>query len=166
MMRNGFKEQLVEHVPALRRYAQRLTMNRTDSEDLVQNTLLRALCRRHLWDPEGGSLSQWLNTLCRHQFIDDFRRAKRSPFAPLDDVVVRSAAGIAENDVVEIREVEDRLRTMHPHHRQLLLLAAEGTTYPEIATVMRLPRGTVASRLSRARELLAAATDRYAKDAR
>jgi len=152
-------DKIVVHIPALRRYARRLTKNRSDSEDLVQNTLLRALGRWHLWRPEGGHLSQWLRTLCYHQFIDDVRRARRAPLVPLDDTDVRSL-GTAPVDVVEIREVEDRIRSLQPHHRRLLLLAASGTTYPEIAALTHLPRGTVASRLSRARQLLAVATDR------
>lgn len=164
-MRTAFDDQIVAHIPALRRYARHMTKNRSDAEDLLQNTLLRALARWHLWSPEGGQLSQWLRTLCHHQFIDDLRRAKRSSFVPLDETVVRSAA-IAQDKVVELYEVKDRLRAMQPHHRRLILLAAAGITYSEVAAVTCLPRGTVASQLSRARQLLATATDRYVRDAR
>lgn len=163
-MSTAFNDQIVEHIPELRRYAWHLTKNRSDAEDLVQNTMLRALCRGHLWSPAGGRLSQWLKTLCLHQFIDDFRRTKRSSFVALDDAAVGSM-GITQESVVEIREVGDRMRSLQPHHRRLLLLAAAGVTYPEIAAMTRAPRGTVASRLSRAREVLAAAMDRCVKDA-
>jgi RNA polymerase sigma-70 factor (ECF subfamily) len=152
-MEVDFGARLVEQLPALRRYATKLARNAADAEDLVQDTVLRAWSRQHLWDPRLGQLRQWLATICFHQFIGDQRRARKSYGTALDDAAERSVAA-AQTDVIGVHEVADRLGSLSAEQRRLILHAATGSTYREIAAMTRLPLGTVASGLWRARQVL------------
>jgi RNA polymerase sigma-70 factor (ECF subfamily) len=68
--------QIEAEIPRLRRYALALTRNVIAADDLVQNCLVRALTKQHLWQ-EGTDLRAWLFTILHHQYVNDVRRGKR-----------------------------------------------------------------------------------------
>src|SRR5258708_32870338 len=72
------QEQLVEQIPDMRRLARSLETDRASADDLVQETLVRALQKLHLYEPT-GQFSGWLATIMRHLFIDRARRRKIKP---------------------------------------------------------------------------------------
>jgi RNA polymerase sigma-70 factor (ECF subfamily) len=70
---NSFSELLEQQIPVLRRYAYALhRSNRSRADDLVQDTLVRAIAKQHLWMP-GSNLRSWLFTLMHHQNVNDVR---------------------------------------------------------------------------------------------
>jgi len=153
-MTTEFGGRLVEHLPTLRVYARRLAGNAADGEDLLHDTVLRALTREERWSPAFGSLRQWLTTLCFHQFIDGVRRAKRAKAYHTADVPDTSVEA-AQDGIVALRELAEQLLVLPEQQRRIIALAATGETYDAIGKAMKLPRGTIASSLHRARKELA-----------
>jgi RNA polymerase sigma-70 factor, ECF subfamily len=147
---------LVEHeIPRLRRYARALTRENNRADDLVQDTLLRALAKAHLWQ-DGTDIRAWLFTIMHNQHVNIVRRALREDATV--DVEQVSSTLVATSDPTasrQLREFERALGQLSEGQRQVVVLVGlEGMTYDEAAKIMRVPIGTVRSRLGRAREAL------------
>ena len=155
---DGFWDLLVGMVPRLRRYAFALA-GASDADDLVQQTLLRAIDSRLSWQP-GSRLDAWLYRILRNLFIDRIRARKVRNEAPepFDPDLLRG--GDAEPEVeaqLMLRAVAASVRRLPLEQREVLLLVAvEGLSYRAAAEALDLPLGTVQSRLSRARQALQA----------
>ena len=146
---------LEPHIPALRRYAWALLRDTDAADDLVQDTLERAISRWRL-RRRNGDLRAWLFTIERNLFLSAMRqRARRGPHlgvSALEDVA--SEAG-HQDGAVQARDVLAGLDALPEEQRSVLLLVGvEGLSYTEAASVLGVPRGTVMSRLSRGREKL------------
>jgi RNA polymerase sigma factor (sigma-70 family) len=144
---------LEPQIPRLRRYAWALLRNDEAADDLVQDTLERAIMRWHLRRRD-GDLRAWLFTIQRNVFLDHMRqRSRRGPHIGAD-----ALDGIASNDApidagVGARDVLAALDTLPEEQRSaLLLVTVEDLSYTEAARVLDVPVGTVMSRLSRARD--------------
>lgn len=153
-----FNRLLEEQVPRLRRYAIALTRNPDQADDLIQETLLRALDKKHLWQP-GTDLRAWLFTMLHNQRVNSVRRAVRmGNTVDVDDV---SGSVVATTDPTASRtlfELDRAMGQIADEHRQvILLIGLEGMSYEDAASVLGIPVGTVRSRLSRGREALRAA---------
>lgn len=148
-------EQSVEqHIPRLRRYARALTGERSAADDLVQDTLERALSRFHLWR-RGSDLRAWLFTIMHNIYVNQARSRVRHQHEALDNDSAAEAAQAREPDWLELRDLDDALaRLPHEQRAVLLLVGLEEFTYEEAARVLDIPIGTVMSRLSRGRERL------------
>ena len=144
---------VTEHIPRLRRYARALTRDRSSVDDLVQDTLERALNKLHLWRPD-SDMRAWLFSIMHNVFINQLRSPKPEVSCDLDglpDVVVKAT----QIDRIELAEVERALRGISAEQREVLLLVAvEQLSYEEAARALAIPIGTVMSRLSRARKNL------------
>ena len=152
---SDFSRRLEAEIPALRRYARFLTRNADRADDLVQDSLERAIAKRRLWHkPE--SLRPWLFALQRNLYLNQLRRQARRPAeVPMDQVFSPSGQDEAQTGTVMAREVLAALDTLEPEQREVLVLVAvEGLLYKEVAKVLALPMGTVMSRLSRGRDRL------------
>lgn len=138
--------------PALRRFARALSRDAETADDLVQDTMVRALRAEHLF--QGGDLRTWLFTILLN--LDRNRRrglARRPTFAVVEDV---DPPGEPTSDGTG-RDIERGLALLPQEQREVLLLVAlEGMSYREAAEVQGVPIGTVMSRLSRARAALRA----------
>jgi RNA polymerase sigma-70 factor (ECF subfamily) len=136
-------------IPRLRRYALALTRDRGRADDLVQDTLERALRKFVLWrrrDARGA----WLFTVMHNVFINQVRAAHLDE-VPLDAI---DPAGHRETPDTA-HDLEGALGRLPATQREVLLLVAlEGFGYEEAARILEVPVGTVMSRLSRAREQL------------
>ena len=152
---SGFHQLIKEQIPRLRRYARALTSNRERADDLVQDTLARALAKEHLWQP-GTDLRAWLFTIIHNQYVNTGRHGVRDAAAV--DVETVSATLIATTDPTasrQLRELERALSRLPSGQRQVILLVGlEGMSYEDAAAILRIPIGTVRSRLSRGREML------------
>jgi RNA polymerase sigma-70 factor (ECF subfamily) len=139
-------------LPSLRRLARALARDRDAADDLVQDTLVRALARESLW--RGGSLKAWVVTILLNLHRNRRRDlARRGPADPLDEE--RIAGGAPASTAVELRAIERCLALLPDEQREVLILVAlEGLTYKEAAEAQGVPVGTVMSRLSRARASL------------
>ena len=136
----------------------RLTADRQDAEDLVQETLLRV--RRGLRTYRPGSMEGWLTRIATNCFIDQTRRRRRRPEVPLDDDNDRDlrAAPGADDDLLATSisaDVQAALMALPPEYRvPVVLCDVAGRSYEEIAETLSVPLGTVRSRIHRGRSLL------------
>ena len=141
---------LIEHLPRLRRYARALTGDVNRADDLVQDTLERALAKLDLWQPE-SDLRAWLFTLMHNLFVNQLRRHHLAETA-LEDALDEPVNG-GQLEALAARDIHDALARLPPEQREVLLLVGlEQFGYAEAAQVLGVPTGTVMSRLSRARE--------------
>jgi RNA polymerase sigma-70 factor (ECF subfamily) len=144
-----------QHIPRLRRYARALTGDRAAADDLVQDTLERALSRFHLWR-RGSDLRAWLFTIMHNIFVNQARSRMRYPHEPFDEPAAERLQ-YRDPDWSELRDIGDALAKLPVEQRTVVLLVGlEQFTYDEAARVLDVPIGTVMSRLSRARERLRA----------
>jgi RNA polymerase sigma-70 factor, ECF subfamily len=159
----AFLERVWPHAPALRRFAERLSGNRADAEDVLQETLVRALERRgELRDPR--QLKSWLFAITRTVSLNS-RRGLRNVLEVLEGGLSDSSAesragGNLETEILD-RSLSDELLAAldalsHEQREALWLREVEDLAYDEIARVLDCQVGTVRSRLARARAALAA----------
>ncbi len=134
-------------IPALRRYARALTRDVETADDLVQDTLVRALRSEHLF--HGGDVRSWLYTILTNLNRNRLRSLARRPtLTPIEDHDAADAAGPEAGG----RDIERALALLVDEQRTaLLLVVLEGLTYREVAEIQGVPIGTVMSRLARAR---------------
>ena len=150
------RQAIVEHIPSLRRYARALTGDAWAADDLVQDTLERACGKWRLW-VVGSNLRAWLFALMHNLFANQLRRSATQSRAglevDLDDVSDELADQQAAPDVaLDLQRC--LLRLPEDQRAVLLLVTLEDMPYAAVADVLRIPVGTVMSRLSRARSRL------------
>lgn len=147
-------EEITQYIPRLRRYARALVKDPDRAEDLLQETLARALGKFHFWRA-GSNLRAWLFTIMHNQFVNDCRRSNKRPDGRyLDDISgpEASACGDAE-DYARVTDIEAAIMRLPDEQRAVLLLVSlEGLSYADTARVLGIRKGTVMSRLHRARE--------------
>ena len=158
----AFRQQLLGAIPRLRRYARSLVFDAGEADDLVQTALERALAHWHQFDQRRDILV-WTISIAHNAYMDDRRRNARFNFAashewqpdPLHDV-----ADAASPDLGLRIDLVAALAKLPAEQREpLLLVALEQFSYAECAEVLRVPIGTVMSRISRGRVALRALLD-------
>jgi RNA polymerase sigma-70 factor (ECF subfamily) len=144
---SAFRQDMETAIPALRRYARALTRNAEAADDLVQDTLVRALRSEHLF--HGGDMRSWLFTILTNLNRNRLRSLARRPaLSVLEDDDAADMAGPEAGG----RDIERALALLVDDQRTaLLLVVLEGLSYREVADVQGVPIGTVMSRLARAR---------------
>jgi RNA polymerase sigma-70 factor (ECF subfamily) len=142
-----FRQSVEVTIPALRRYARALTRDADLADDLVQDTLVRALRSEHLF--HGGDVRSWMYTILTNLNRNRLRSlSRRPPMASIDDNDAPDMSGPEGGG----RDIERALATLVEDQRHaLLLVVLEGLSYREVAEVQGVPIGTVMSRLARAR---------------
>ncbi len=141
---------LIEHLPRLRRYARALTGDASRADDLIQDTLERALAKLDLWQP-GSDLRAWLFTLMHNLFVNQLR-ARRMQETTIEDALDEPVSG-GQLEAMAARDIHAALLRLPGEQREVLLLVGlEQFGYAEAAQVLGVPVGTVMSRLARARE--------------
>ena len=149
---NGLVEQ---EIPRLRRYARALTRSVDRADDLVQETLLRAISKSHLWQT-GTDIRAWLFTIMHNHYVNMVRRAMRDEATV--DIEQISSSLVANTDPTassQLRELEQSLSRLPGEQREVILLVGlEGMSYETAANILGVPVGTVRSRLSRGRDAL------------
>jgi RNA polymerase sigma-70 factor (ECF subfamily) len=144
---SSFRNNVQGAVPALRRYARALTRDADIADDLVQDTLVRALRSEHLF--QGEEVRSWLYTILTNLNRNRLRSLARRPM--LTTIEDHDAADMAGPET-GARDIERALATLVDEQRStLLLVVLEGLSYREVAEVHGVPIGTVMSRLARAR---------------
>lgn len=150
---NELDEQLRSLLPHLRRFALCLTREPTSADDLVQNTLERALSR---WGSKhaDGDLRAWLFSILYRQFVDGHRRSKRYA-RMLEDLGGGDETAPSVERTLMARSTLEAFNQLPVEQRALLVsISVEGMSYQEAADALGIPIGTVMSRLSRARQAL------------
>ena len=145
--------EIVAHIPRLRRYARALAGDSHRADDLVQDTLERALAKFHLWR-RGSDMRAWMFAIMHNVFINQLK-ARRE--LALDEAAEAQLEGVARSDPLELRDLDAALRLLPLEQREVLLLVGlEQLSYAEVSKALGIPAGTVMSRLSRGRERLRA----------
>jgi len=143
-------ELIVPYIPNLRRYARALVGDRDGADDLVQDTLERAVRKFHLWRP--GDLRAWLFSIMHNVFVNQLKSRKISSDQEVDDSFATPVPGATRADVLDLQRA---LGTLAPEQREVVLLVAlEDMSYADVSRALGIPMGTVMSRLSRGRERL------------
>lgn len=155
-------DEALPHLPRLRRYARLLTGDAARADDLLQDTLERALVKAALWQPPGrdgpdraGALRAWLLSLMHRLFLNQRRDERAHLYESFDGLQVEPQQPSHEGALQLRLDLERALAALPaPAREVLLLVCVEELSYEAAAEVLELPVGTVMSRLSRARERL------------
>ncbi|HEX4763936.1 MAG TPA: RNA polymerase sigma factor [Usitatibacter sp.] len=141
---------IVPYIPNLRRYARALVGDRDGADDLVQDTLERAVRKFHLWRP--GDLRAWLFSIMHNVFVNQLKARRVAPDVELDESF---AAPMPSVSALDLQDMQRALSTLAPEQREVVLLVAlEDMSYADVSRALGIPMGTVMSRLSRGRERL------------
>ena len=148
------RDELPEHLPALRAFAISLTRDATQADDLVQDTIVKAWSNFDKFTP-GSNLRAWLFTILRNTFFSAKRKTKREVADP-DGI---HTAGLYEKPAHDGRLAFSDFQTafdkLTPEQREVLILVgASGFSYEEAAEMTGVAVGTVKSRANRARQKL------------
>lgn len=152
-----FEDELLGHLPRLRRFAHSLARNGADADDLLQAAVERALNKRDQWEP-GTRLDSWMYRLMRNLWIDTVRADTRRGETFFDpDAGAAIGADGGQEMAVELGNVGTAMQSLPPEQREAVaLVVIEGYAYREAAEILDIPMGTLTSRLVRGREALMA----------
>jgi RNA polymerase sigma-70 factor (ECF subfamily) len=163
-----FQRDAIPLLEPLYRRALRMTHDRPDAEDLLQDTMLRAYKNFRSFR-EGSNINAWLHVILTNTYINGYRKRQRQPEQyPTEHISDQQLAAIAEHSSTGLRTAEDEAlarlpdtritAAMHelPEHFRMTVYYADvaGFRYQDIAQIMDTPKGTVMSRLHRGRRQL------------
>ena len=151
----NLREIMLAAVPSLRAFAISSCGNADRADDLVQDTLLRALANLSSFEP-GTNMPAWLFTILRNLFRSEYRKRRRE-VEDVDGSYAESLTSLPDqNSRLEINEFRKALRLLPPEQREsLILVGASGFSYEEAAQICGCAVGTIKSRVNRARTRLA-----------
>jgi len=144
--------ELETELVGLKKFAYKLTRNDHDAEDLLHNTCLRALEKKHLFT-EGSSVFKWASRIMYNLFVTDYRRKVKfeSQYDP-EPYIAKQSLEASQDTKMELQHVERAMNELSDDHKEILILVTvQGMQYAEVAEALKIPVGTVRSRLSRAR---------------
>ena len=152
---DSLRDDILASVPSLRAFAISLSGNGDRADDLVQETLLRAIANINSFEP-GTNMSAWLFTILRNLFRSEYRKRRRE----VEDGDGRYADSLKSHPEqpgrVEFEELRAALAKLPPDQREaLILVGASGFSYEEAAAICDCAVGTIKSRVNRARTRLA-----------
>lgn len=153
------RKQMLAAVPSLRAFAISMCGNVDRADDLVQDTLMRALAAIDSFKP-GTNMAAWLFTILRNHFRSEYRKRKRE----VEDSDGHYAGTLKcqpeQYGQVEFRELQEALAQLPQEQREaLILVGASGFSYDEAAKIQECKEGTIKSRVNRARTRLAELMD-------
>jgi len=166
MTKQEFNSLLTENVTYLKPFAYSLAQNHEDAEDLVQDTMFRALINRDKYK-DGTNIKAWLYTIMRNIFINNYRRRKKfrkiSSEAPTD-YFLHQTNKVARNEGYfgfRINELKTKIDNLPEIFRVSFEMHFKGFKYQEIAQTLKEPLGTIKSRIHFARKMLVKQIDRH-----
>lgn len=147
-------DDVLDHVPALRAYARSLCGWTLDPDDLVQETLLRAIENADKYQP-GTHMRAWLFTIMRNRFYTNIRKHARERTGTADCVSSSPISQPTQEWHLRHRELLMQMEEMPVHYREaLILVTVLGESYIRAAEILDCDIGTIKSRVNRARSLL------------
>lgn len=152
-----FRDEIIELLPRLRRFARAIARNPHDADDLVQVTVERALRRFDQWEDE-ARLESWMFGIMRNAWIDEVRaRVRRGRVHASEEAGENVGTRSTDLEAIALQSALEQL----PDEQRMAvgLVLIEGFSYKEAAAVLEVPIGTLTSRLARARDALAAILD-------
>ncbi len=155
MSSQDVRDELVEHLPALRAFAISLTRNNAIADDMVQDTIVKAWTNIDKFQA-GTNMRAWLFTILRNSYYSNRRKAKRE-VADVDGVFTDSMAEKPAHDGrLQMRDFKVAFAQLPDEQREtLILVGASGFSYEEAAEMCGVAVGTIKSRANRGRKRLA-----------
>ncbi|GGG13071.1 RNA polymerase sigma factor [Rhizobium wenxiniae] len=155
---DAIQAEMVQTIPALRNFATRFVRDRSEVDDLVQETLTRGLANIDKFQP-GTRLRSWMFTIMRNTFCTGYHRGRRE-VAGLDDCVsLQASVPPAQEWGVRMQEFSEAVARLSPEHRKAFnMVLMDGLSYETAASCCGCPVGTIKSRVSRIRLALAQQT--------
>jgi RNA polymerase sigma-70 factor (ECF subfamily) len=145
---------ILPYLPHLRAFARFLARDDAQAQDLVQDAVMRALSKAHLFVP-GTNLKAWLTIILRNGFYNDLRRKGRRPEVSIEVVGDTTSAPGEQEAALRLRDFQRGFARLTAKQREaLLLVGASGFSYQDAADIARCAVGTMKSRVSRARSEL------------
>jgi RNA polymerase sigma factor (sigma-70 family) len=151
--------EICKYRSSLEAFAFKFTGDVEDANDLVQDTILKAIRYMHLYKKE-TNLAGWLYIIMKNTFINNYRYnvRRRAVISSTDNLLMyqtqkNSAANVGENKFI-LKDIHTALATLEPEYSTPFLRYFEGYKYHEIAIEMDIPIGTVKTRIHIARQLL------------
>jgi len=149
------RDVMLAAVPNLRAFAMSLSGNADRADDLVQETVMRAMANIKSFTP-GTNMAAWLFTILRNLFRSQYRKRRREVEDPDGGYLASLKSPAEQFGRLEFKELIGALAKLPDVQREaLLLVAASGFSYDEAAAICEVAVGTIKSRVSRARQLLA-----------
>ncbi|MGI3777587.1 MAG: sigma-70 family RNA polymerase sigma factor [Janthinobacterium lividum] len=156
----ALRREILALLPDLRAFARFLARDRTLADDLVQETLVRALAALAQFQA-GTNLKAWLFTIQRNAFFEHARRRRREDVAMREHFAGAESEGPAQHGVSDLSDLQRMLFSLPPLLREaLVLVGAQELSHDEAAAICGVPVGTMKARVSRARAKLARITGR------
>src|SRR3954463_14013587 len=151
----SLKEAMLAAVPSLRAFAISLSGNIDRADDLVQETLLRAIANIDSFQP-GTNMSAWMFTILRNLFRSEYRKRRREVEDADGSYADSLKSHPEQGSRLEFNEFKTALSKLPPDQREaLILVGASGFSYEEAAGICECAVGTIKSRVNRARNRLA-----------
>jgi RNA polymerase sigma factor (sigma-70 family) len=148
------QKKVVELIPALQAFARTFCPDPNDADDLVQETLTRAIGSIHQYS-EGTQLKSWLFTIMRNTFNTKYRKAKRETVGIPTGMLENLTSEPNQEWSVHMKDVYGAFLQLSFEHREVLVLTVmDGESYEDTAEICGCAVGTVKSRLARARQHL------------
>lgn len=163
-----FKKMVQKEATSLRSYAYQLTRNVEDTNDLVQDTMLKALTYQDKFT-DGTNLKGWLYTIMKNTFINNYRRmVKRNTFIDQtdNDYYLDSVSHSVKNDAdynFIMKDIEKAIESLPVSLKKPFTMNFKGFKYHEIAEILNIPIGTVKTRIFVARRQLRDQLNNYGK---
>lgn len=169
MTKNEFNLQLNDHSGSLQSFALNFTKDIEDANDLVQDTMLKAVTYYSKFK-EGTNLKGWLFTIMKNTFINNYRRLVKTNalITQADEIssanlFFSSTANASESKFI-VGDINKALATLQPEYYVPFIKYFEGYKYHEIADMLEVPIGTVKTRIHVARQILKKYLKTYSKD--
>jgi len=152
---DNFQAQLIELMPALRSFARRFYAKSSDIDDLVQDTIVKALSNSDKFE-DGTRLKSWLFTIMRNRFCTNFKLAKRERVGLDENIGDRPTTPASQDWAIACHELEGAMDRLPEKYRAALdMIIIQGFSYETAANRSGCPVGTMKSRVNRARMQLA-----------
>jgi RNA polymerase sigma-70 factor (ECF subfamily) len=149
------RDAMLAAVPSLRAFAISLSGNVDRADDLVQETLLRAIANIDSFQP-GTNMSAWMFTILRNLFRSEYRKRRREVEDTDGSYADSLKSHPEQGSHLEFKEFKSALAKLPPDQREaLILVGASGFSYEEAAAICECAVGTIKSRVNRARTRLA-----------
>jgi len=173
--REIFDKEFLPHINSMYNFGYRLTLDRDDAKDLVQDTYFKAFRFIESFQ-KGTNAKAWLFRILKNSFINDYRKKVKEPnkvdyqevesYYNSEDVDRQITADLRVDSLKDMigDEISNALNALDVDFRTVIILCdLEGFKYEEMAKILDIPIGTVRSRLHRARQLLKEKLSEYAK---
>lgn len=170
-----FDKEFLPHIHAMYNFGYRLTLDRDDAKDLVQDTYFKAFRFIESFQ-RGTNAKAWLFRILKNSFINDYRKKTKEPnkvdyqevesYYNSEDVDRQITSDLRVDALKDMigDEISNALNSLDVDFRTVIILCdLEGFKYEEMAKILDIPIGTVRSRLHRARQLLKEKLSQYAK---